>query len=400
VTSTAGAIVMSFTEPVNGIVLTRSGTVSLTGKLYIAVTWKTTDPVVARLRVNGWGEAVHTDAGSGWATSFFAVPAGVASVTALAVKAEREDPSGGVDPAGAYTLSIDKVSTWTGFPFIGTARQKAMALIPGGSVRTQGSIQISHASNALGKVIVYTHPAGTGYLPPLRRWRSSSATVTTDSTLVSGARNLIGTTATSYLIPSANLPDGRVELWAFLRATTSTGTRDVVWSVDSWMGSTRLSSEVRVTTVDFPVLDTWNLVPLGATTMPPVKLGVAGAVAVDIVENPVIRGIEVDEAYLFATDRGNLTVVECFTGTPAVGGASNRLWIDAPSLDQPMGGVWRGTAADRSDAFHAGSNAQPWDRHDFAPQGTSVFVATFGATDAQTSLTHYKRFNTFVARGD
>jgi hypothetical protein len=66
--------------------------------------------------------------------------------------------------------------------------------------------------------------------------------------------------------------------------------------------------------------------------------------------------------------------------------------------DQPNGGLFRCNAADRSDARHAGSVALPWHDHDFDPAGTNVFVATQNTVDAETSLEHFKRFHSHVAR--
>jgi hypothetical protein len=401
VTVVSGAVVVTFTEPVSSILLRRTGTVSLTGASYIAVTWKTTDPVVSGIRLHvaavvGGGyvsETSRSDAGSGWTTSFFLVPAGVTSTSALTVAAIQEAIT-----SGSYTLSVDKVSTWTALPYIGTTRQKAMSLVPGGSVRTHGSIQVAHASSSLGKTIVYTCPSGTGYLPPLRRWRTSGNTVTADASLLSGSREPIGAGSTVFRIPVSALPKGRVELWAWMRVTTGTLTRAPAYAIRSVINGVTLASSGGNFAAVFTTLNVWQLFCLGAFTTPPIGMGPAGLVQIDLNENS--GQVELDEAYLFATDQGSLTVVDCGTGTPSAGGPSNRLWIDAPTPDVPMGAIYRGFSADRSDAFHAGSVAytDTWGTHDFDPRGTSVFVATANALDAATSLEHYRRYNTFVTR--
>src|SRR5205085_3297851 len=110
---------------------------------------------------------------------------------------------------------------------------------PGGSVRTQGSIQVVHPTNALGKTIVYTHPAGTGYLPPLTPWRSGGSARTTDTTLLSGARNTL-TAATTFDVPVSALPRGRVEVWAWLRSNAATEF-GIFWSVDTYLGGVILN---------------------------------------------------------------------------------------------------------------------------------------------------------------
>lgn len=333
--------------------------------------------------------AAVADLGGGTSRYFFAAPPGRTSASLLTFRVL------GTYDTGVDTFWIDQVQTADAIPFLGTARQKAMSLIPGGSVRATGNLQIAHATNALGKTIVYTHPSGTGYLPPLRPWRVSSEAVTVDSTLVSGSRNATGPASTVYRLPVAVVPEGRVEVWAWLRETSSAPiARTITWDVASFMGSTLLSTNNKTTSVTFAVLNTWYLVPLGAAVSPPLLLGPSGFVSVAINGGSTVQ---VDEAYLFATDQGRLTIVDCATGSPAVGGPSNRLWIDGPSLDEPNGAVFRGFAADRSDAWHPGALASVWQVHDFEPTGTNVFVVTQNTIDATTSLEHYRRYHTHVA---
>ena len=403
VVSTAGAIVLTTNVPptsgfsahaVAGQVR-RTGVVSLTTARYIKVIWTTSDPPTAGLFAYVDGvlltEAQRATSG-GFTESFFALPPGVISAATIDLLVNWTNVT------VAQTLSIDNVSQWTGLPFIGTARQKAMSLIPGGSVTADGSLTVEHASNALGKAIVFTHPSGTGYLPPLRVWRFSGTAPTSDSSTLSGSRNPI-VTPSVYQVPVSAAPRGRTELWAWLRNPNAVNIR-IDSAVVSVMNSFAVgASQTGQVDVAFAA-NTWQLVLLGVFTLPPSDLGPSGSVQVQIARGTTAETPEVDEAYLFATDLGRLTVVDCGTGSPVAGGPSNRLWIDAPSSDQPQGGVWRGNAADRSDAWHAGSAAAVWEVHTFDPLGTSVFVATQDTIDAPTSLEHYKRFHTHVARDD
>lgn len=366
----------------------RAGTVSLTGKRYIVFDAAATVPITGLQLLNTGllhSLAATMDLGGGTFRYFFSVPEGTASIAGFTLAIRGTWTSG-------KTFSIDQVQTSDSIPFLGTARQKAMSLVPGGSVRTSGSIQISHASNALGTTIVYTHPSGTGYLPPLRPWRVSGDAVTSDSTMLSGARNNL-TGITTFNVPEVNLPRGGVEVWAWLHSS-SAGTFTMFWSLFSYMGSTQLSAEGRTTSITLPAT-TWTLKCLGATTMPPVDIGPAGYVSVQM-QRDAASGltIQLDEAYLFATDYGRLTIVDCGTGSPAAGAASNRLWIDAPTPANPNGGLYRGNASDRSDQWHAGGVALPWQVHDFDPAGMNVFVATQNTIDASTSLEHYRRWHT------
>lgn len=390
-TVSAGTLV-SPSADVAQIFTSTGSTEDLSAGGYLAVTWQASAPVSSfNVGIGIELDLPHATIATsgGWTTTYVKIPSGVTLARVFFV-ANFTNPATG-------TLTIDQVSIWTALPFIGTARQKALSLVPGGSVRTQGSIHVTHASSALGKTIVYTHPSGTGYLPPLRQWRTSGNTVTADSTLLSGSREPIGPSSTIFRVPVPVLPVGRVEIWAWLRVTTGSLTRAPAYAIRSIVNDVTLAASGGNFTTVFTALNTWQLFCLGALTSPPIGMGSAGFVQIDLNENS--GAVEIDEAYLFATDEGGLTVVDCGTGTASSGGPSNHLWIDAPSVVLDSGAVYRGYAADRSDAFHAGSSAysDTWGVHNFDPEGTSVFVATQGTTDAATSLEHYQRFHTHVA---
>lgn len=376
--------------------LRRTASLDLTGERFLAadvlssIAWTNFYVVPFPSSSLTLAAVARVDLGGGITRVFFSIPAGVGVTTALQFQFS------GTWAIGS-TFSIDQVQFADSIPVLGTARQKALALVPGGSVRTQGSIAVEHATNSLGQAIVYTHPSGTAYLPPLTPWRSGGSSRTSDATLLSGARNAVAT-ATTYDVPISALPRGRVEVWAWLRSNAATEF-GMYWSVDTYLGGVLLSDSTYVQRMTLAA-NVWTLVCLGAATMPPVDVGPAGYVQVALQRDAAdAETVEVDEAYLFATDEGRLTVVDCGTSTAAVGGPSNRLWIDAPSLDAPTGGVYRGNAADRSDQWHAQAEADVWQVHNFAPGGTSVFVATQGTVDAETSLTHHRRWHTHNGDG-
>jgi hypothetical protein len=387
--SVAGAIVIG---PSFGPQANRNATVDFTSGPYLVVVWQTSVATLSPLIVQVTSSSgtitppqVYTSDSGGWTTSYYRVSSSVTSASSIFFRAIFGGTSG--------TLSIDKISIWTGLPELGTPRQRALSLIPGGSVKTQGSITVSHTANALGKTIVYTHPSSTGYLPPISRFLVSGGTRSADATAVSGDKAPLTTTST-WDIPVSVLPSGRMEVWAWLSASATTSF-DLTWSAFSKMGSTALSSASNTVTLSLPT--TWGLYFLGSVVVPPVDMGPAGVLSVTMLASgmgtPIVSW---DEVYLFATDAGRLTIVDCGTSSPSSGGSSNFLWIDAPSAAVPMGAVYRGFASDRSDQFHAGADAQPWEIHDFEPTGTSLFVVTSNTDDATTALTHYRRYQTHV----
>ena len=142
----------------------------------------------------------------------------------------------------------------------------------------------------------------------------------------------------------------------------------------------------------------YELHTLGRMSLPPARVGPSGFVQIGLLYNSGSPTITLDEVYLLH-ESGDLTVVECGTASPSAGAASNRLWLDAPSLDDPQGSVWVGAAADRSDARYAGTAvaARPPYGHNLEPGGMNVFTVTSNADSAAVSSTHYKRWHTHAA---
>jgi hypothetical protein len=79
-----------------------------------------------------------------------------------------------------------------------TARQLTRVISVGGTERTPASIHVQSAngSSPLEQVIVHTYPEdGSGYSPPLQRWRTVGQTRTPDATALSGNYESINTTS-------------------------------------------------------------------------------------------------------------------------------------------------------------------------------------------------------------
>lgn len=386
----SGAVRMSFDYSALGQVprLIRTGTIAATP--YLKVRWMSSVSNAFGVRLESPLQPLQLpvltmDDTGGWRYSWFNGSKGTTSKLYF-------EPT---PYTGDFDFDVEKVEAVSALPFIGSNRQKAMTITPGGSRPTHGSIHVEHASSALGKAVVYTHPSGTGYLPPLSPWRASGDTRSTESGRVSGSKATL-TAATNFNVPVSALPTGSVELWAWLHAD-NTNEFTLHWAVDSWMNDVGLGvgqgGAVKMS------LDGWQLVCIAAADLPPIPVGPAGYVRVSLQRDAGDTGTAVswDEAYLFALDEGRLTIVDCGTGSPSAGGPSKHLWIDAPSIHQPNGGLWRGHSADRSDAFFVSDAIAPSD-HDFDPRGMSIFTVTPNATDAATSLEHYRWYTHNVAR--
>lgn len=383
-----------------GTSLTRAGSIDTSVNKLIGIDWKSSVPAVHSLNMNGNPFANEVEVrrepiGSGYTRSWYRVADSVSSVSTFRFGIVHPKNS-----SASATLSVDQVVQANALPVTGTARQITRIIQPGGSITAEGDVIVQHATAGLGQTIVFSHPAGGGYSPPLRQWRSDGPTPVADSATVSGFRNSLATTRTLFKIPFDALPQGDAQLWVRVRQTTGfAGTVGIGYGVGSDMNGYVPDAEESETRFLIPDANIWTIVPLGRVTLPPRTLGPAGFVRVALLRSTV-HDLELDEAWLFAMDRGRLTVVDCGAGTPATGTAHNRLVVSAPSLERPFGDLVVGTAADLSDTYAPQDSkiTCPQVGHRFNPDGGSaIFTVTTGTTDAQVSLEHYPRWHTNAA---
>jgi hypothetical protein len=233
-------------------------------------------------------------------------------------------------------------------------------------------------------------------MPNLRNYLTSAGTTTTDSTLVSGARNPLSTNWVAT-VPAAALPPGQYAIWARLRSST-TGTNTVSWSTKA---QSDLGAQINGSPASgsaSPSLDlTWKLCPIGRAMLPGVLLP-DNTNANVVVTLSGTAGIDIDDAWLFNVTTGALTVV---SKTNIVGPGSTpngfNLWVDTADSDYPMPTVWRGHAPDRSDSYGTGAYAQAWGSH--VLWGTRrAFVVTTGAPNPVVTAEYFPRWHTHAAK--
>lgn len=333
--------------------------------------------------------------GAGWYRNTFDVGDGTISQLAIFLTGTATVPTGtGPSTAGIWVDDLTKLTE------AGSTTKHATRLLDvQGSVRTTGSLQVSHATSALGDTVIYTcEDRGDGYRPDLRRWRKSGPTVVADATAMSGVYDPLTfgswSSATTFDVPAASLSPGAYAILARVKRSGGSSASAIARATTILNGQTVGTTD---TTPTYPVAGGgWSIAPLGVFHLPTAALppGSTAVVRIQIIgEN---ANTYLDEAWLFRMD-GALTEVACGTAAPSAGGSSNRLWVDSPSLEQPQGGVWVGYAADRSDARAAGPLMTSLGRHAFVPPKMSVYVGTSNATGATVTLQHYPRWHTNAA---
>lgn len=282
-------------------------------------------------------------------------------------------------------FAIEQVARTNLAPFTGTGRQQFRSLIVTGSARTEGSLQVAHATQSLGEVLVYTNTDdGSGYQPACRGFRTGGGTVSSDPATASGSSSPLNAAAPeTYDVPSSAVPSGTYAPMSRLRATTP-GFYVVTLTASLLSGTTELGAITMTRTLELGT--TWKLCELGALALPTVAVP-PGSTAKVRIELSCPGAVEVDDTYLFNLTVGALSWVDCGTGTPATGGSSNRLWIDTASLNVPRPSMWVGTLADGSDRHHIeGTKVYSEMPHRFEPGDVNLFTLTSNALYAAASL--------------
>ncbi|GAB3776796.1 hypothetical protein FB382_004345 [Nocardioides ginsengisegetis] len=304
-----------------------------------------------------------------------------ASVASFRIKGPRSMHS--VDGSGgpvAGSLVVDQLVRTNQAPSTSTLRQKVSSIPICGSARTQATLKVEHASSALGYTMVHTYPdLGDGYTPDLRRWRTASGAVTSDSSLISGSRNVWnGGVATVYTIPLRILRPGPYLFAARVRRTSGTGV-----------------AVLNGTSVNFPASNVWQTVPIGIYEVGDHLPNTAFSYILTLAAGTNTPSIEIDEGWFFYVgDDAALTRIDLGTGSPSASGSSNRLFLKTPSTARPYPSMWRGTLADESDSRNAVVDTDAWGDHQAAPTALTVFTVTSNALDAQVSATYRPRWHT------
>lgn len=370
--------------------LCRSGTVSMTGTDILVIDAKfggKLSTVVPRVALDAspakspfaYGPSPYSS--QGYTRYYYKCTA--SSFSTLSVGSfGREDSPG--------RLWLQEIRRQNTPPLSGTLRQKFFTVDVAGSAPSDGTLEVYHDSDALGVVMLYTWPqkGGQGFTPALRQFITTSGAATSDATLVSGARNSVTTSATNFAIPITQVAPGTYEFGAWLRRT-ATGTDYLRCDFGTKIGSTSVEFTSFDAPITFPTANTWAYHPLGRVQLPVNQTlpDSSAMLVVSLYPAPSTTGsIDLDEAHLFNVESGALTVVDADTST--------RVWIRSATLDWPAPSVLRGTLADGTDAFGAGTSVSSWGTHRASPPAINVFAVTRTALDAGVVFTQTPAWHT------
>lgn len=268
-----------------------------------------------------------------------------------------------------------------------TNRQINRTLPVAGSVRTQGTIQISDAASALGVTLVHTMPAAPGLVQPnLRRYLSSGNTPTPDASTISGVTSDL-TAVHAFDVPATGLLAGAHELILRVKDSTGGSARQINWAARARQGGANLDGpQLGVIFANLPA-NVWTYVSLDILDLPPRALGANGLVRIEIQGQ---SGMLIDDAWIFNIDDGHLTRIDA--------GANKYLWIDSPTPADPVFRYFLGPDSDRANSYEAGPEISARGDHELMPPEVNVFTITTGSLASVVNLRHYRRFHTRVVK--
>lgn len=282
-----------------------------------------------------------------------------------------------------------------------TSRQ-AVATVPlAGSVRAPGSVAVaSPGATALGDVLVLTTDASQqppGFLPACRAAGYQSAgTNTATAGLINATTAALGTAYTGLAVdvPLATLTPGTFEVW--LRCTNTAATTFAA-QAQLVIGGTAVGQITATEGDSYAISAAHRWVSAGNIQLPPQLVPAPDWTGMVRIQLKVTAGAAAVDEVVIAPVTGAVTILSVGTGAGAAAGDSTRVWIDAPSAEQPNGGWWRGISEDRANARSAIPDHVSLGRHVFAPPRVRVYVATPGVEGATSQIAYYPTFHTSAA---
>ena len=285
------------------------------------------------------------------------------------------------DYADLKIFNLDR----TDMPPVLTPRQMTRFIEAGGTERTPASIHVASSDgNDLGLTFVHTSPKdGSGYSPPLRRWRVSGGSVQPEGQF-SGSRELISPSFVAH-VPTAALPEGGYQLVANLRCPASSV---VPVTFDLWTrvpdgGGTLMGNRSGKVSYSFTA-NVWEVVVLAVDLTLPTVRTKSGEVVVYIGAE---SGVELDEAWLFRMDD------DCALSYVNV--VHPNLWLDSPNLSSSVPTVWVGDSLETR--THPGTRLAGMGSHVLHPDGTATFAATAASNSPEVSAEFYRRWHSNAA---
>lgn len=367
----------------------RSGSVTMGATPYLRVSVSTEDSDSTQQNFTcpdmGSVVAVAPSAIAG-ATDYYFQPAASFSTIRFRMSGSNSSHNG-----TTLKMHIHHVARTDALPSAGSTRQLARTATVAGSAPTQAAIRLFDATPAaLGTEILVHSSRNTAWQPALRPFRTSSATVTTDTAMVSGARNTL-TSSMVFRIAASKFTEGTYSLMARMSVSTSAA---LGWSVRmvSSAGATTVGSSVVVSgSTTVPVTTGYQVLNLAAIPLPVVKAEADQMVELTLTGT---ANMTVDEAWLFGLHDGVLTWIR---------DADSLTWIEirSPELGAARPSIYGGTGAKGANSIDvswkaAGSTYGSFGSHRFEPGLMQIFTVCSTSLVSQSEIEFYPRYHSHV----
>lgn len=268
-----------------------------------------------------------------------------------------------------------------------SANQNVMAFDVAGSMRCEGSFQVS-APAGLGDVLLYTVPdLGDGFRPDLRRLMATGAT-TADTAAINGSRVALTASGTppTFSAPASMFRPGSYAVLARVKRIVSNPTT-LTLTAQTKSGASGIGPLSTVASPSFSLADTdYHLMRVGVIELPPLVVDRASNATVLFTFSCAgSTDYHLDELLVFPLEDHALTWVSCGTGAASATVAS-RLWVDEPSPSRPRGARLIGNDVGRLDARYALPLSAG--RHVLKPGRMLAYLLTSAAGGADLQATY------------
>lgn len=376
------------------LLVRRTGSVSMGATPYLRLSIKESNPSEVPLHsISVWNGATNyplpilaiLSSAIAGVTDYYVQPP-VSSITAIDIRWQ-----------GTTTIvqnlygQVHHVARTDLIPGSGTTRQQSRTATVSGSAPTQAAIRLFDATPAaLGTEILVHTSRNTAWTPSLRSYRTSSATVTTDTAMVSGARNTLASSMV-FRIPANLMTEGTYSLMARLNVSTG-GTFGWSAKMVSSAGATTVGSSVVTSgSVTVGVTSGYQVINLAALPLPVVRAEADQMVELTLTGT---SNMTVDEVWLFGLHDGVLTWLR---------DADSLTWIEirSPELGAARPSIYGGTGAKGANSIDvswkaAGATYGSFGAHRFDPGLMQIFTVTSTSLVSQSEIEFYPRYHSHV----
>ncbi|MCR1785295.1 hypothetical protein KVF89_22335 [Nocardioides carbamazepini] len=289
---------------------------------------------------------------------------------------------GGILGVLGTRVTVRQISRTDTIPGSGTNRQLSRTVTVAGSAPTTAAIRLFDATPAaLGTDILVFSSRNLAWKNALRPYRITSAAVTGDATMVSGARNTLSTPMICRFAASL-LTEGTYALMAKMLVSTAGSFGWSARMVSSSGGLTVGSSVTVAGSVTVPTTGgVSRVLNLGALPLPVIRAEADQMVELTLTGTP---NMTLDEGWLHGLHDGALTWLQ---------DSDSMTWLEirSPELGAARPSVYGGTGAKGTGGVCVDWKCQSFGAHRFEPGPMAINTVTTSSLASQSEIEFYER---------